>query len=168
MQLNSLRDLFLHELRGAYRMETRLVRILDQMADNATNDQLAQGFADHAEETATHVERVEQVFAALDSEPEERECPLVEALDEERRTVEESVEDPDLLDMAYLGAGMKTERIEATTYDSLIQIAGKLDLGEDVVDPLEANRESEEDALDELQLLAGASELKSLWDRLTP
>ena len=32
-------------------METRLVRIHELMADDATNDTLAKGFADNAEET---------------------------------------------------------------------------------------------------------------------
>lgn len=167
-QIDSLEDVFVHELQGAYHMEVRLVEILEEMAGNATNEKISTGFADHAEETRAHVERLESVFHAVDSEVAERECPLVEALDQERRTFEDHVTDDDLLDKFYLGAGMKTERIELTTYESLVQVAEQLDLGDDVIDALEANQASEQDALDQLQLLSGASELKAMWDRLTP
>lgn len=167
-RIDNLHDMFLHELQAAYHMETSLVEILEEMAAKATNDRISAGFADHAEETREHVQRVEKVFDTLGLDVQERNCPIVEALDQERTIMEESVSDDDLLNMFYLGAGMKTERIEITTYDSLIRLAEKLQLGDDVVDPLEANRESETEALDQLQILAGASDLKSLWERLMP
>lgn len=168
MQINSVEDMFLHELRGAYHMERRLVDILDEMATNATNDHISKGFADHRDETRKHVERVEEVFRALGAEPEERQCPLVEALDEERRTVENSTANPELLNLFYLGAGVKTERIELTTYDSLLAMADQLGLGDDATDPLESNRKSEKRTLDELQAMSGASELKQLWNKIMP
>ncbi|QLG29713.1 ferritin-like domain-containing protein (plasmid) [Halorarum halophilum] len=167
-QFDTMHDLFVHELRGAYHMERRLVEILDEMAMNATNDRISTGFADHRDETRQHVERVEEAFRALGLEPEERQCAVVEALDEEREIVEEGVTDPDLLNQFYLGAGMKTERIEITTYDSLLTMADRLDLGDDVTDPLQRNRDSEDTALKELKALSTASDLKDLWDSLTP
>lgn len=149
-------------------MEQRLVDVLDEMAANATNDRISEGFADHRDETKDHVERVREAFHALDIPPEERECRIVEALDEERRTVEENVTDRDLLNLYYLGAGMKTERIELTTYDSLLTMADRLGLGDDVTDPLDRNRSSEDETLRKLQTLSTASDLKSLWEKVTP
>ena len=168
MELDSLEDLFVYELQGAYHMELRLVDILDEMAANATNDRISTGFADHRDETEAHAQRVRDAFEAMGREPEERECPIVEALDEERRTVEGGVTDPDLLNMFYLGAGMKTERVELTTYDSLLTQADRLGLGDEVTDPLEANRDSEDETLTQLKTLNTASDLKSLWEKLTP
>lgn len=167
-QINSMRDMFVHNLRGAYHMERRLVGILDEMAENATNDKIATGFADHRDETERHVERLEEVFQALGETPEERDCPIVEALDQERRTVEAAVSDPDLLNMFYLGAGMKTERIEITTYESLLLAADRLDMDDDVTDRLEANLDNEESTLKELRSMSKASDLKSLWQKLMP
>lgn len=167
MEIDSLEDLLVHELQGAYHMELRLVDVLDEMAANATNDRISTGFADHRDETETHAERVRDAFEAMGRQPEERECVIVEALDEERRTVEGSVTDRDLLNLFYLGAGMKTERIELTTYDSLLTMADRLGLGDDVTGPLEQNRDSEDDTLTQLRTLSTASDLKSLWERLT-
>lgn len=167
MEINSLNDMFVYELQGAYHMERRLVDILDEMAENATNDRISAGFADHRDETKEHAERVREVFHALDRQPEERECQLVEALDEERQNFEGMVHD-DLLNLFYIGAGIKTERIELTTYDSLLTIADRLEYGSDVTDPLKANERSEDKTLSKLQTLSTASELKSLWQKLTP
>ena len=168
MEIHSLDDMFVYELQGAYHMELRLVDILDEMAANATNDRISAGFADHRDETKEHVERLRQVFHALDRPPEERDCQLVEALDQERQTFEENVHDDDLLNLFYLGAGIKTERIEITTYDSLLTAADRLEYGSEVTDPLEANKRSEDKTLGKLQTLSKASELKSLWEKLTP
>lgn len=168
MEIHSMRDLFEHELGGAYHMERRLVGVLDEMSRNATNDRISSGFADHREETREHVRRIEQAFEAMGLSPEERICPVVEALDEERQTVEEAVTDDDLLNLFYLGAGMKTERVEMTTYESLLMLADRLDLDRDVTDPLDDNLDSEERTFRELQTLSTASDLKSLWERLTP
>lgn len=168
MQLDTTHDLFVHELRGAYHMERELVEALDEMAMRATNDRISTGFADHRDETREHVERVEEAFRAMGLEPEERECAVVEALDEERRTVEDAVGDRDLLNQFYLGAGMKTERVEITTYEGLLTMADRLDLDDDVTDPLQLNLDSEETTLKELRTLSTASDLKQLWEKLTP
>jgi ferritin-like metal-binding protein YciE len=168
MQIDTMEDLFEHELRGAYHMESRLVGILGEMSEKATNDRIASGFADHRDETEEHVRRVERAFEAIGATPEERGCPVVEALDEERRAVEEAVTNDDLLDMFYLGAGMKTERVEMTTYEGLLMVAGRLDLEDDVTGPLEDNLDSEESTFKQLQSLSTDSDLKSFWERLTP
>ena len=168
MEIHTLDDMFVYELQGAYHMELRLVDILDEMATNATNDRISAGFEDHRDDTKEHVERLRKVFHALDRPPEERDCQLVEALDQERQTFEDSVHDDDLLNLFYLGAGIKTERIELTTYDSLLTAADRLDYGREITDPLEANKRNEDRTLSKLQALTKASELKSLWEKLTP
>lgn len=168
MEIDSLHDLFVFQLRGAYHMERRLVDILDSMAENATNDRISEGFAKHRKETEEHVERVREAFEAAGVAPEERDCPLVEALDEDRRTVEESVRDRDLLNLFYLEAGMKSERIEIRTYEGLLTMADRLDLGDDVTDPLDANLGSEKSTLRQLETLGAASDLKSVWERFLP
>jgi len=165
-EIQTLRDLFLHELRGAYYMEGVLVDELDEMASTVTNDRISRSFADHREETREHVRRLQDVFEALEVKPEERPVPVVDAIVDECRTTDEMVSDADLLNMSYLSAGMKTERIEITTYDSLLQMAKQLELDDNVTDPLKKNRDDEKDTLDSLESLSTGSELKSLWKRL--
>ena len=164
--IRTLRDLFVDELQGAYYVEDRLVAELDHMAAEASNEKIRQGFADHRDETRTQTERLESAFEALDEPPEERQVRLLDALVEERQRYEGMIDDDDLLDVVYLGAGLKTERIEMTMYEGLLMNARKLDLSDDVTDPLDQNHDEEERTFKELQALSGGSEMKSTLSRL--
>ncbi|TYL38783.1 hypothetical protein CV102_09725 [Natronococcus pandeyae] len=168
MSIDTLHELFVHKLRQQYYIEQELVETLDEMAINATNDRMSQGFADHRDETRTQVQRLEEVFDALGERPETQDVPVLDALEEERQTYERQIEDDDLLDMVYLNAGMMTERIEMTAYEGLSMMATELELDDEVHKPLESNYDEEKSAYRELDTLATASEMKSIWDRLTP
>lgn len=167
-RITDLEDLFHHKLAQQYHIEQQLVETLDEMAINATNDRMSEGFADHRDETRQHVQRLEDVFAALDRPAERREAPILDALETERATMEDAIEDDDLLNMTYLNAAMMTERIEMTAYEGLTTMATKLDYGNEITKPLESNYDEEESTYRELSAMESASEMKSLWDRLTP
>ncbi len=168
MAIDTVHQLFVHKLGQQYYVERELIDTLDEMALNASNDRMSRGFADHRDETRTQVERIEDAFDALGERPEAREDPVLDALETERRTLEDQITDDDLLDMVYLNAGMMTERVEMTAYEGLSMLATELELGNDVQTPLEANYDEEKSAYRELDTLSTASEMKSLWDRLTP
>lgn len=168
MDIDTLEELFVHKLAQQYSVEQELVEALDEMAINATNDQMSQGFADHRDETRTQVERLEDVFAAIDRSAETREAPVLDALEAERREFEQGIEDEDLLDMVYLNAGMMTERFEMSAYEGLSTMATQLGYPDEVTKPLESNYDEERSAYRELDAMATASDMKSLWDRLTP
>lgn len=164
--IDTLRDLFVDELQGAYYVENQLVDELDHMAMQASNDKISSGFADHRDETREHVDRVREAFRAMDRQPEERSVAVLDGLVEERERFEGMIDDTDLLDIVYLGAGMKTERVEMTMYEGLLMNARKLDLSDDVTDPLDQNHDEEERTFKELRTLSGGSQIKSLLDRL--
>ncbi len=168
MAMNDLHELFVHKLAQQYYVEQELVETLDEMARHTTNDRMSQGFADHRDETRTQVQRLEDVFAALDRPAEARESAVLDGLEAERSELESEIEDDELLNMVYLNAGMMTERIEMTAYEGLTTIAEQLELGNDVQTPLESNYDEEKSAYRELETMAAAKDLKSLWDRLTP
>ncbi|ELZ03650.1 YciE/YciF ferroxidase family protein [Natrialba aegyptia] len=168
MEFTDFEDVFVHKLAQQYYIEQELVGTLDEMAINATNDRLSDGFADHRDETRTQVGRIEDVFAALDRPAEARDAPVLDALEEERTELEQAITDDDLLNMVYLNAGMMTERIEMTAYEGLSMMADRLEYDRAVTAPIESNYDEEKSAYRELETMATASELKSLWDRLTP
>ncbi|ELY57720.1 hypothetical protein C493_07509 [Natronolimnohabitans innermongolicus JCM 12255] len=138
------------------------------MAINATNDRMSEGFADHRDETRTQVQRLEEVFAALDRPAERREDPVIDALEAERATLKDAIEDDDMLNMAYLTAGMMTERVEMTAYEGLTSMANQLEYSDEIRKPLESNYDEEQSAYRELSAMESAADMKSLWDRLTP
>lgn len=168
MAMNDLHELFVHKLAQQYYIEQELVETLDEMSKNTTNDRMSQGFADHRDETRTQVQRLEDVFAALDRPAEARDCAILDGLEEDRRELETEVEDDELLNMVYLNAGMMTERMEMTAYEGLTTMARQLQMGDDVMDPLESNYDEEKSTFRELETMATAKDMKSLWDQLTP
>ncbi len=61
MELNSLQDLFIEDLKDLYNAETQLTKALPKMAKAATNPDLKQAFQTHLQETEGHVQRLEQI-----------------------------------------------------------------------------------------------------------
>lgn len=167
MEVNSLQDLFVYELRGMYDVENKLVDALNELSVETTNEDISQSFAEHRGETETHVERLEDAFHALGEEPERQDNRIVDGLVEEHDRFESIATNDDVRDMFALGAGMKSERLEITSYEGLLMLADQLDFGNDVTDPLESNMSDEKQTLSDLQELAGGSKLKSLVSRIT-
>ena len=51
MELNTLKDLYIHELKDLYSAEKQIIRALPKMVKAASNEQLAAGFKEHLEQT---------------------------------------------------------------------------------------------------------------------
>jgi len=60
--IQTLDDLFVHQLRDIYYAEKQIVQSLPDMIEKATDSNLKRGFETHLGETKTHVKRLEQVF----------------------------------------------------------------------------------------------------------
>ena len=167
-QISGLEELFHHKLAQQYTIEQELVGILNEMATNATNDRLSKALADHRDETRTQVSRLEDVFAALDRPAEQREAPLLDGLEQDRRVLEDAIEDEDLRNTVYLNAAMMTERIEMSAYEGLSTMATQIGYDDEIRKPLESNYDEEQSAYRELSAMESTAEMKSMWDRLTP
>src|SRR5438045_9567699 len=75
---NGLRDLYLDELRDLHNAENQLVKALPKLAKASSSDELREGFEQHLEQTKGHVERLEQIFEALDESPKGKKCAGME------------------------------------------------------------------------------------------
>ena len=64
MELATLQDLYVHELKDLYSAEKQLVSALPKMAEAANNGQVAAGFREHLKQTKGHVERLEKILSA--------------------------------------------------------------------------------------------------------
>ena len=75
MKLDTLRTLYIEELRDLYNAESQLLKALPKMAKAASSEELKNAFEKHLEQTKTHVERLEEVFeimgkpAQVDTQP---------------------------------------------------------------------------------------------------
>ena len=150
-QMSNPRDLFLHELGDVLYAERTLVKALPKLQEEASDEELAQGFADHLEETRRHVKNVEQAFEALGEEVKAEKCPGIEGLKKEHDDfVANESPSQEVLDAFLTGAGARTEHYEIAAYEGLVIMADAM--GEDgVATLLTENLEEEKAALRTMQ-----------------
>lgn len=156
-ELTSMDDLFLHSLQSMYYMETHLVDALDSMSSMAKGEKISQAFDEHRKDTEEHVDRLEQVFEKMGKEPQEGKNPVMDALEKDKKEHEDLIQDAEMLDLFYLGAGLKTEHIEMSAYNELIELAKKLEKDDEIIALLKDNYSSEEQARQKLESLATGS-----------
>lgn len=147
MAVKTVADLFLHELSDTYSAEKQMTRSLPKMARAAADEQLAQAFLDHLEETRGQVERIDEVVEMLNLKLKRIKCAAMEGLVEEGKDLIDEIDKGPVLDVALIGAAQKVEHYEIASYTTLIMLAGKL--GYDVALPLLQASLAEEKATDE-------------------
>ena len=126
MKLETLKDLYIHELKDLYSAEKQLVKALPKMADKATDKQLKQGFLQHLDETNVHVQRLEQVFKMHGAEIKAVTCPAIDGIIKEADDTAGDVADKKVLDAALINAAQAAEHYEISRYGSLIAWAKQL------------------------------------------
>jgi ferritin-like metal-binding protein YciE len=125
-EIETMDDLFVHQLKDIYYAEKRIVGALPEMIGKATSPQLKSAFESHLGETRNHVRRVEQVFEMHGSKPESVDCPAIDGIIEEAEEVGAEVEDKSVLDAALIAAAQAVEHYEMTRYGTLIAWAKTL------------------------------------------
>jgi ferritin-like metal-binding protein YciE len=130
MELKSLRDLYVDELKDLYSAEKQLVKALPKMVKNATNAQLRQAFSDHLEETEGHVQRLEQIFEELDERPGGKKCVGMEGLIEEAKELLEEDAEEEVLDAGLISKAQHVEHYEIAGYGTVRTYARLLGLDE--------------------------------------
>lgn len=117
MELKSLHDLLIHELKDIYSAEKQLTKALPKMAKAASNEQLKEAFKVHLEETKGQIERLEQIFKDLGKSPRGETCKAMEGLIEEGDSLmKEKAADPDVMDAGLIAAAQRVEHYEIAAY----------------------------------------------------
>src|SRR5258706_10089822 len=116
MEMESLQDLLVNELKDLYNAENQLIKALPKMAKAASNPDLQQAFTTHLEETKEHAERLEKIFETLDESPKGEKCKAMEGLIEEGKEMMEEDAEPEVMDAALISAAQKVEHYEIAGY----------------------------------------------------
>jgi len=153
MAMESIEELFEHELKDILGGEQALVDALEQMAQESADRDIKKAYTQHRKETQGHIKRIERIFRSLGQKPEAETCPGIEGLIKEKKVFMREKPTDELLEYFNVGAAQKVERYEITSYESLIDMADKLGLTE-AVELLEENLQEEEAALNKLKAIA--------------
>jgi len=153
MAIESIEELFEHELKDILGGEQALVDALEQMAQESSDRDIKKAYTQHRKETQGQIKRLEKIFRSLGQKPEAETCPGIEGLIKEKKVFMREKPTGELLEFFNVGAAQKVERYEITSYESLIDMADKLGLT-DAVELLEENLQEEEAALNKLKAIA--------------
>jgi len=123
MTNDSLKKLYVDELKDLYSAESQLVKALPKMAKAASGPELRQGFEKHLKQTEGHVQRLEQIFQALGESPKGKKCVGMEGLVKEGSEVMEGDFEGAVLDSALIGAARRVEHYEMAAYGSVSAFA---------------------------------------------
>src|SRR5215216_3458717 len=97
MEMASLQDLFVHDLKDLYNAEIQLTKALPKMAKAASEPALKEAFQVHLKETEGQIKRLEQIFEELDESPKGKKCKAMEGLIEESKELMEEDAEPEVL-----------------------------------------------------------------------
>ena len=151
---DTLQELFEHELRDIYDAEHKLARALDTMAKKTPNESISQAFEDHRETTKDQIKRLETVFDQVDKKPRREPCKGINGLIEEfSEFVSEEEPSEPVMNAFAIGAALKVEHYEIVAYQSLIRLAGRLQLTE-AVDLLSTSLIEEQQTAQTLETMA--------------
>jgi len=116
MKDNTLRELFIDELRDLYDAESRLVKALPKMAKASNSDELRSGIEHHLQQTKQHLERLKEVITSLDEKPSGKKCPgMIGILQEGEELMDEDY-DGSVMDAALISAAQRVEHYEIAAY----------------------------------------------------
>jgi ferritin-like metal-binding protein YciE len=147
MSKNSLKELYVEELKDLFSAENQLTKALPKMAKAASSDELRQGFEEHLEQTRGHVERLQQIFEQLREKATGKKCLGMEGLIKEgAETIGEDFGDA-MMDAALISAAQRVEHYEIAGYGSVIAYADLLGESEQASllrETLEEEKETDE------------------------
>lgn len=116
MELQTLQDLYIAELRDLYSAEKQLIKGLPKVAKASTNPQLKAGFLAHLEETKVHAERLLKILKKLGKSERGPKCKGMEGLLKEGDEIIEEGKDREVRDAGLISAAQRVEHYEMAGY----------------------------------------------------
>ncbi|SRR6266480_2553849 len=115
MELETLRDLYVHELKDLYSAENQIIKALPKMAKATKNRQLASAFNQHLGQTRQQAKRLEKILKSHKESTRAPKCKGMEGLLEEGDSVIKEAE-KDVRDAGLIAAAQRVEHYEMAGY----------------------------------------------------
>ena len=126
MEMESLHELYVDELKDLYSAEKQIVKALPKMVKNATNPELKEAFSNHLDETEGHVQRLEKIFQMLGEKAGGKKCKGMEGLIEEEKELLEEDAAEEVLDAGLISKAQHVEHYEMAGYGTVRTYAEQL------------------------------------------
>jgi ferritin-like metal-binding protein YciE len=119
MELETLRDLYIDELKDLYSAENQILKALPRMIKAASHPQLKRAFETHLRQTEGQVKRLDQIFEQLEASPRGKKCVGMEGLIEEAKELLSEKPEPDVLDAGLISKAQHVEHYEIAGYGTV-------------------------------------------------
>jgi ferritin-like metal-binding protein YciE len=116
MELETLKDLYVHELKDLYSAENQLIKALPKMAKAATNRQLSAAFRQHLEQTRRQAKRLEQILKSHGESTRAPKCEGMEGLIAEGDKMAKEDAENEVRDAGLIAAAQRVEHYEIAGY----------------------------------------------------
>jgi len=133
MELDTLRDLYIEELKDLYSAENQIIKALPKMIKAAEDPELKRAFTKHLKQTETHAKRLEKVCKKLGVKPTGKKCIGMEGLLKEGSELIKEKPDKDVLDAGLIAAAQHVEHYEMAGYGCVRTYARQLGYEEQAV-----------------------------------
>ena len=146
MKLNTLKQLYIEELRDLYSAENQLLKALPKMAKGVSSEELKLAFENHLDQTKVHVERLEEIFERLDETPKGKTCHGMKGLVEEGSEILQEDAEESVLDAGIIAAAQKVEHYEIASYGTVrtfAQLLGEDEAAESLQETLDEEGEAD-------------------------
>lgn len=132
-KLDTVTDLYVHELKDLHNAETQLITALPRMAERAACVELADAFLAHLEETREHATRLESILKAEGETTTGETCEAMQGLIAEGdEALNAETDDDEIRDAAIIVAAQKVEHYEIAGYGSACALARRLGRTDDL------------------------------------
>ncbi len=148
MEMETLQDLLVENLKDLYSAERQILKAGPKMAKAIESEELKSALQEHLKVTEGHVERLERIFKKLGEKPSGHHCKGMEGLLTENKELLEEDADSDVLAAGLIVGQQKVEHYEIAGYGSAVTFA-KL-LGDKQTAELLAQTLDEEEKADKL------------------
>ena len=146
MTEKNLKDLLLHTLKDVYFAEHEILKALPKMAQAAQRVELKEALATHRAQTELQVQRLKDVFALLNQQPQGEPCKAIQGIIAEGEKVIEMFAGGPALDAGLIAAAQAVEHYEIARYGALrswAELAGLEDAADLLDDTLEEEKNTD-------------------------
>lgn len=129
MKLQTLKDLYIDNLKDLHNAEIQLMKSLPKIARAASSDDLKQCIQEHLEQTRQQIDRLEKIIGEIGATPRGKRCFGMEGIIQECQEVvgmKDSV--PSVRDAGLIACVQKAEHYEICGYGTVRTFAQQLDM----------------------------------------
>ena len=118
-EMDSLRELYVEELKDLWSAENQILKGLPRMIKAASHPQLKRAFTKHEAQTRMQVKRLERICKDLGESPRGKKCVGMEGLIQEAKELLSEKPEPNVLDAGLISAAQHVEHYEMAGYGTV-------------------------------------------------